>query len=84
MRKVNLFASVMLGIAIVFSGCGASNTTKGAAVGAGSGAAVGAGIGALLNGGKGAAWGAGIGAVIGGAAGTLIGSKMDNKKRNRR
>jgi len=81
MKKVNLFASVMLCIAIVLSGCNASNTAKGTAVGAGGGAAVGAGIGALLNGGKGAAWGAGIGAVVGGAAGALIGNKMDKQKK---
>ena len=73
MKKVNLFASLFLGIAILFSGCGASNTTKGTAVGAG--------IGALLDGGKGAAWGAGIGAIVGGAAGALIGKKMDNQKK---
>ena len=81
MKRVNLFASLMLSVAIMFSGCGASNTTKGTAVGAGGGAAVGAGIGALLNGGKGAAWGAGIGAVVGGAAGALIGNKMDKQKK---
>jgi len=81
MKKVNLFASVMLSIAIIFSGCNASNTAKGAAIGGGGGAAVGAGLGALLNGGKGAAWGAGIGAVVGGAAGTLIGNKMDKQKK---
>ena len=71
----------MLSIAIVLSGCGASNTAKGTAVGAGGGAAVGAGIGALISGGKGAAWGAGIGAVVGGAAGALIGNKMDKQKK---
>jgi len=81
MKKVNLFASVMLSIAIIFSGCNASNTVKGTAIGGGGGAAVGAGIGALLNGGKGAAWGAGIGAVVGGAAGALIGNKMDKQKK---
>jgi len=81
MKRVNLFACLMLSVAIVFSGCGASNTTKGTAVGAGGGAAVGAGLGALLNGGKGAAWGAGIGAVVGGAAGALIGNKMDKQKK---
>ena len=81
MKRVNLFASLMLSIAIVLSGCGASNTTKGTAIGAGSGAAAGAGIGALLNGGKGAAWGAGIGAIVGGAAGALIGNKMDKQKK---
>ena len=81
MRKINLFTSLMLCIAIVFSGCNASNTVKGTAVGAGGGAAVGAGLGALLNGGKGAGWGAGIGAVVGGAAGALIGNKMDKQKK---
>ena len=81
MKKVNLFACVMLCIAILFSGCNASNTAKGTAIGGGGGAAVGAGIGALLGGGKGAAWGAGIGAVVGGAAGALIGNKMDKQKK---
>jgi len=81
MRKINLFASLMLCIAIVFSGCNASNTVKGTAIGGGGGAAVGAGIGALINGGKGAAWGAGIGAIVGGAAGALIGNKMDKQKK---
>lgn len=80
MKKVNVFASLLLGIAIIFSSCNASNTAKGAAIGGGGGAAVGAGIGALINGGKGAAWGAGIGAVVGGVAGTLIGKKMDKQK----
>jgi len=81
MRKINLFASLFLSIAIIFYGCNASNTAKGTAIGGGGGAAVGAGIGALLNGGKGAAWGAGIGAVVGGAAGALIGNKMDKQKK---
>jgi len=81
MKKINLFASLMLSVAIILSGCGASNTVKGTAIGGGGGAAVGAGIGALLNGGKGAAWGAGIGAVVGGAAGALIGNKMDKQKK---
>jgi len=81
MKKVNLFASLMLSVAIVLSGCNASNTVKGTAIGGGGGAAVGAGIGALLNGGRGAAWGAGIGAVVGGAAGALIGNKMDKQKK---
>jgi len=81
MKKVNLFAFIVLSVAIVFSGCGASNTAKGTAIGAGGGAAAGAGIGALISGGKGAAWGAGIGAVVGGAAGLLIGKKMDNQKK---
>jgi outer membrane protein OmpA-like peptidoglycan-associated protein len=81
MRKINLFASLLLCIALVFSACNTSNTVKGTGIGAGAGAAVGAGIGALLNGGKGAAWGAGIGAVVGGGAGALIGNKMDKQKK---
>ena len=80
MKKLNVFAALLLCVAIVFGGCNASNTTKGAAIGGGGGAAVGAGLGALINGGKGAAWGAGIGAVVGGAAGALIGNKMDKQK----
>ena len=81
MKKVNLFASLLLCVAVIFSGCGASNTVKGTGIGAGAGAAVGAGIGALINGGKGAAWGAGVGAVVGGSAGALIGNKMDKQKK---
>jgi len=81
MKKINLFACLMLSVAIILSGCNASNTVKGTAIGGGGGAALGAGIGALLNGGKGAAWGAGIGAVVGGAAGAIIGNKMDKQKK---
>jgi outer membrane protein OmpA-like peptidoglycan-associated protein len=81
MKKMNLFASVLLSIAIIFSGCNASNTAKGTGIGAGAGAGIGAGIGAIINKGRGAAWGAGIGAVVGGAAGALIGKKMDQQKK---
>ncbi len=80
MKKGNVFAALLLCVAIIFGGCNASNTAKGTGIGAGGGAAVGAGIGALINGGKGAAWGAGIGAIVGGAAGALIGNKMDKQK----
>lgn len=80
MKKLNVFAALLLCVAIILGGCNASNTAKGTGIGAGGGAAVGAGIGALINGGKGAAWGAGIGAVVGGAAGALIGNKMDKQK----
>ena len=80
MKKLNVFAALLLCVAIIFGGCNASNTAKGAAIGGGGGAAVGAGIGALIGGGKGAAWGAGIGAVVGGTAGVLIGNKMDKQK----
>ncbi|MCL1938495.1 MAG: OmpA family protein [Candidatus Azobacteroides sp.] len=81
MKKMNLFATVLLSIAIIFSGCNASNTAKGTGIGAGAGAGIGAGLGAIINGGKGAGWGAGIGAVVGGAAGALIGNKMDKQKK---
>ena len=81
MKKVNLFACLMLCVAILFAGCGASNTVKGTGIGAAGGAAVGAGVGALIGGKKGAAIGAGAGAVVGGGAGALIGAKMDKQKR---
>jgi len=81
MKKVNLFATFVLAVTVLFSSCNASNTAKGSAIGAGGGAGVGAGIGAIIGGGKGAAWGAGIGAVVGGAAGALIGNKMDKQKK---
>ena len=81
MKKINLFMSVFISIAILLAGCNASNLAKGAAIGGGGGGAVGAGVGALLGKGKGAAIGAGIGAVVGGAAGALIGNKMDKQKK---
>lgn len=74
-------SAVALGIAVLFSGCGASNTVKGTGIGAGAGAGVGAGIGAIIGGSKGAAWGAGLGAVLGGSAGAVIGNKMDKQKK---
>ncbi|MDL2256786.1 OmpA family protein [Bacteroidales bacterium OttesenSCG-928-I14] len=82
MKKGTLFACLFLSVALILSGCGASNAVKGGGIGAGAGAAVGAGIGALLGGsnkGKGAAIGAGIGAAVGGTAGALIGNKMDKQ-----
>lgn len=80
MKKGNVFASLLVCVAILFSGCNASNTAKGTGIGAGAGAAVGAGIGALIGGKQGAAWGAGAGALVGGGAGALIGNKMDKQK----
>ena len=80
MKKMNVFASLLLAGAMILSGCGASNTTKGGLIGGGAGAAVGAGLGALLGGTKGAAIGAGAGAVVGGATGAIIGNKMDKQK----
>ena len=81
MKSSSFFGIAILSIAIIFSGCNASNTVKGGGIGAGAGGALGAGIGAIAGGGKGAAWGAGIGAVLGGAAGAIIGNKMDKQKK---
>lgn len=81
MKNFSFFAAILLSCAILFSGCGASNTVKGGGIGAGAGGALGAGIGAIIGGGKGAAWGAGIGAVLGGSAGAIIGNKMDKQKK---
>ena len=72
-----LFLSGLLLISV--TGCGLSNTGKGALIGTGGGAAAGAGIGAIFGKGKGAAIGAGVGAIVGGVAGTLIGKKMDKQ-----
>ncbi|MDR2586462.1 MAG: OmpA family protein [Prevotellaceae bacterium] len=81
MKTKNSIVAMFLAVALICSGCGASNTFKGTAIGTGAGAATGAGIGAVIGGGKGAAWGAGIGAVVGGAAGAIIGNKMDKQKK---
>ena len=81
MKRMNFFAALLLGAAVLFSACNASNTAKGTGIGAGAGAALGAGIGALIGGGKGAAWGAGIGAATGAGAGAIIGAKMDKQKK---
>ena len=81
MKKVNVFASLLLCVAILFTGCNASNTVKGTGIGVGAGAGVGAAIGALIGGKKGAAVGAGVGAAVGGGAGALIGAKMDKQKK---
>ena len=81
MKKTHSIVALFLSAAILLSGCGASSTVKGTAIGTGAGAATGAGIGAIIGGGQGAAWGAGIGAVVGGAAGAIIGNKMDKQKK---
>lgn len=83
MKIRNLFAGLGLSLAIVLSGCSASNATKGALIGGGAGAAVGAGVGALVskNKTKGALIGAAAGAAVGTTAGLLIGKKMDKKKK---
>lgn len=75
----NLKLSVLsLCALILMSGCNASNTTKGAAIGAGGGAALGAAIGQLIGKNtKGTLIGAAIGTAVGTGAGVLIGRKMD-------
>ena len=66
----------LLVVAQVFSGCKASNTTKGGAIGAGAGAAVGGVIGHSSGN---TVVGAIIGAAVGGTAGALIGRHMDKQ-----
>jgi Outer membrane protein and related peptidoglycan-associated (lipo)proteins len=79
MKRLTIFTSLFLCIALVFGACNASKSVQGGAIGAGAGAAVGAGLGALFGKGKGAAIGGGIGAIVGGTAGALIGNKMDKQ-----
>ncbi|WP_416867343.1 MAG: OmpA family protein [Imperialibacter sp.] len=74
----NLSKSVIffLCVAFLFSGCSASKTKKGAAVGVVGGGAMGAVIGRASGN---TALGAIIGAAVGGTAGALIGNKMDKQ-----
>ncbi|MGL5787852.1 MAG: OmpA family protein [Bacteroidales bacterium] len=81
MKKKNLFYSLFLSAALLFSSCNMTNMGKGGLIGGGGGAALGAGIGALAGGGKGAGIGAAIGGVVGTTAGLLIGKKMDKQKK---
>lgn len=78
MKNFNLLVVMLLCMTIVFSGCGASNTVKGAGIGVGAGTALGAGIGAIAGN---TALGAVLGAAVGGTAGALIGKKMDKQKK---
>lgn len=78
MKHIRLIPVLLLCVAVLFSGCGASNTVKGTGIGVGAGGAVGAGIGALAGN---TALGAIIGAAVGGTAGALIGKKMDKQKK---
>lgn len=73
MKKV-LYILVVL--AIIISGCKATKTQKGAAIGTGTGAAMGAIIGKTAGN---TAMGAVIGAAVGGAAGAIIGNQMDKQ-----
>ena len=67
---------LMLVAAQLFSGCKASNTTKGGAIGAGVGGTIGGVIGHRSDN---TVVGAIIGAAVGGAAGALIGRHMDKQ-----
>lgn len=80
--KVVSLASLFIAFAIIstgsasLTGCQASNTTKGGAVGAAAGGAIGAAIGSSSDN---TALGAIIGAGVGGTAGALIGRRMDKQ-----
>jgi outer membrane protein OmpA-like peptidoglycan-associated protein len=78
MKDFKLLGVILLCMAVLFSGCGASNTVKGTGIGVGAGGAIGAGIGAIAGN---TALGAVIGAAVGGTAGALIGKKMDKQKK---
>ncbi|MDR1645949.1 MAG: OmpA family protein [Tannerellaceae bacterium] len=78
MKDFKLLGAILLCMAVLFSGCGASNAVKGTGLGAGAGAALGAGIGAIAGN---TALGVFIGAAVGGTAGALIGKKMDKQKK---
>lgn len=77
-------SALILSVALVFTGCGMNNTTKGGLIGGGSGAGVGALIGNLVSGKsdktKGTLIGTAIGTVVGAGAGILIGKKMDKAR----
>ncbi len=73
--KTQILVAV-LSIALIFSGCNASKTLKGGAIGSGAGAILGGIIGSRSNN---TATGAVIGAAVGGAAGALIGKYMDKQ-----
>ncbi len=81
-KNIGLSTSTMLLAAVAFtgsvslSGCQASNTAKGGAVGAAAGGAIGAAIGSASDN---TATGAIIGAAVGGTAGALIGRRMDKQ-----
>lgn len=72
----NYVAILLLCAAIAGIGCGASNTVKGGAIGAGTGGVVGGLIGKVAGN---TAVGAIIGAAVGGTAGALIGHHMDKQ-----
>ena len=78
MLNKKAIAAMFLSGGLILSGCGLSNTAKGAGIGAGAGAIIGAGVGRVAGN---TALGAIIGGVVGGTAGTLIGKRMDKHKK---
>ena len=75
MLNKKAIAAMLLSGGLILSGCGLSNTAKGAGIGAGAGAIIGAGVGRVAGN---TALGAIIGGVVGGTAGTLIGKKIES------
>lgn len=70
------FAIAIIMLSQLLTGCNATNTTKGGAIGAGAGGAIGGIIGHQSNN---TVVGAIIGAAVGGSAGALIGRHMDKQ-----
>jgi outer membrane protein OmpA-like peptidoglycan-associated protein len=82
MKKI---IAALIIVAFMASACAeATNTQKGAGIGAAVGTLAGAGLGAAIGGKKGALIGAGTGLVVGGLAGGAIGRYMDNQERDLR
>lgn len=76
MNKHIKYIAILLIGGILLTGCGASNTVKGGAIGAAAGGAIGGVIGHKAGN---TAVGAIIGAAVGGTAGALIGNYMDKQ-----
>jgi outer membrane protein OmpA-like peptidoglycan-associated protein len=73
---ITAFTVLLLVVGQILTGCNATNTTKGGAIGAGVGGAIGGAIGHRSDN---TVIGAIIGASVGGAAGALIGRQMDKQ-----
>lgn len=76
MKRLRIYLSLLVVVGLLITGCNASKTVKGGAIGAGSGAVVGGVIGKAAGN---TAAGAIIGAAVGGTAGALIGRHMDKQ-----
>ena len=74
--KYTALAILVISVSQILSGCNATNTTKGGAIGAGVGGAIGGAIGHQSDN---TVVGAIIGAAVGGAAGAVIGREMDKQ-----